>query len=692
MAWTIRAAACVVVCVVALAVTSVFALVAPGRAVAAVSTYPQGIPGSPFLLVTPLSEDVVMSGEDDQTVSLKVGALQVLDAHAAGYAALGVLRSDPRSVQALGNGGMLVADGQNRLVAEFDAAGALVWSYGAGDDPDVITPVCAQRLNDGRTLIVDGQAARVFIVTGDGRTEWQYGITGEPGAGAGRLDGPTSAEVVAGGNVAICDAGNHRVIVVRASDYDAAAPDAGFTADSIVWQYGTTGVSGDGVDELVTPTSLRCLIAGGSRGNMLICDAGADRVLEVRASDFDATAPSHGFTAKSIVWRFPKAGSTAVSLENPGCALGSNGSDNIVWIADTGSGRVLGVATGSISGRPTRHQVFAVYGASSATPPEGSLSAPVALSQARDGRLLVADQGARRVVAVGTTSDVGSVHSALFDCGLTRRKRFASLTCAFARVPLAPIAVSYRIDRGSWQLLGRFGGGADMSAGSGIKTVPFPPLTVGRRIAYQITLSTGSRACAPALESLTIAYEPWTSSSDGSGGGGDGGDRRDSSGGSGIYRYPATSAGAGSGSGGGEGGGEGSGSGAGAGSGRGTGDSGGLAGSATGAVGAGASGAEAPAELSQSNGGAGGTTSRVSGYIMRAAGTAGGGEGGGEDTPSGRSPIVWASGLLFAVVLMASPGLIERRRLRMFKGWGLDTPRPYPAERTRRRPRSDAAR
>ena len=276
---------------------------------------------------------------------------------------------------------------------------------------------------------------------------WQYGQTAGAGAGVDQLDGPTSADVLPNGNVAICDAGNHRVIVVRAGDFKGTSggADAGFSASSIVWQYGQTGVSGDGVDQLKRPTSVQALIAGASQGNLLICDQGAQRRIEVRAQDY-----AHGFTDKSIVWQFPAsgAGSGASSLSAPSCALGNNGSDNLVWIAD--AGRVLGVATDSISGRPGRHVVFAEYGPSDGTPFSGSLSAPASLSQAGNGSLVVADPGGHRVVDIGTTADSAVVvQSVNLNGGLAIRKQFVSIRCTYRAVPGAQITVSYLIDGGA---------------------------------------------------------------------------------------------------------------------------------------------------------------------------------------------------------------------------------------------------
>ena len=121
-----------------------------------------------------------------------------------------------------------------------------------------------------------------------------------------------------------------------------------------MWQYGQTGQPGSGADQLIDPASVQSFTAGPDRGhgrgdgNVLICDRGARRVIEV------------SYAAKSIVWRYPAGG--APPLQAPGCALGSDGSDGTIWIADAASGRVLGVATGASPDAPAAHTVFASYG------------------------------------------------------------------------------------------------------------------------------------------------------------------------------------------------------------------------------------------------------------------------------------------------------------------------------------------
>ena len=223
-------------------------------------------------------------------------------------------------------------------------------------------------------------------------------------------------------------------------------------------------------------------------------------------------------------------------------------------------GRVLGVATGPSSGPPTGHDVFAEYG-----PGRRRLRVHFRrrrLSQSLDGPLVVADPGGQRVVVIGATFDnvvPPWVASKTLDCGLAGRKRFASITCTFAPVPLSSFTLAYRVDGGASKVLGTFGYG--VYANSGVETMPFPPLTVGTRISYQVIFKFGMLAFGAELQSLTISYERWGKPSKGKGGGGDSGNRKNSNGAGGTHARPARSAGGGAGSGGGVGGGTGSGSG-----------------------------------------------------------------------------------------------------------------------------------
>ncbi len=72
------------------------------------------------------------------------------------------------------------------------------------------------------------------------------------------------------GNVLIADSNdNHRVIEVRADDYDPSAADMGYDASSIVWQYGVTGQAGSAPGYLYQARSPQRL----ENGDTLITDA-----------------------------------------------------------------------------------------------------------------------------------------------------------------------------------------------------------------------------------------------------------------------------------------------------------------------------------------------------------------------------------------------------------------------------------
>jgi hypothetical protein len=637
----------------------------PPTAAATRFTYTEGAGGHAYSLLPPRSPNLsLVSGATGQSLGMRVGELVSYGATSPAYVGLGVSQPDPRGVQTIAGGGVLIADAVNKLVLRVDESGALVWKYTATDDPALQAPVWAQQLSDRGTLIVDRDASRVFIVDVNGALRWQYGTTGVAGSGVDQLDAPSYAERLANGEIAICDAGNHRVIVVRASDYSAGAADLGYSAASIVWQYGTTGVSGSGVDQLVRPTSAQWLTSGADAGNVLICDEGAARVVEV-----DDTG---------IVWRYPASDGEGV---RPSFALGASGGDDIVWVSDAAGGDIIGVATDLTAGPQTAYQVFARYGAGQPAF-TGSLSAPRAVSLTDSGALAVADPGAGRVTVVGTTSDSVVATSRPLTLGRGGRKLFVSITCSYLSVPYAGIGISVRVDGGQWvPLLGQLGGATNKAGTVASGTLPLKGLTVGKQIQYMVSMKNSYLAFAPMLLSLTITYEQRAGGS-GSGGGGDSGNNPHSNG-SGAYTYPGSGGGSGQGSGGGVGGGSGSGSGAGSGSGYGSGSSASTIGADTGSNAGSSTGAEIPDSVDTTST-APGSDATVSGYRMKASGYAGGGEGGGASpqkavTAGGWMLLPGGAGLL-CLMLFLGAAAGENRRIRAYADFDPGRPRGLPAE------------
>jgi len=641
------------------------------------STYVMGAGGDPFSLANP-SLGVAVTGESSsQTLWMKTGVLATWDGGSCAYIGQGAAHPDPRSVQAIG-GGVLVADAANHLVLWMDADGQVVWGYTQTMDDQLRAPTCARKLDDGTFLITDRDAQRVFVVGLNGHLRWQYGTTGVAGSGVDQLDSPTYADVRPDGNILICDAGNHRVIVVRKSDYD-----SGFSASSILWQYGTTGVAGSGVDQLDKPASVQWLTYRSAEGNALIADPGAGSVVEVRGSDYRDGAGDHGFSAGSIVWEYPAGGGSA----QPSCAVGMFGGDGIVWISDSSSGRVYAVATGSGSSAPTGHDVIADYGPG-APGFAGSLSAPTAIALSGDGAVAVADPGAGRVCVVGAALGTAVTRTQPLTCGRAGRKHFISISCAYADVPYTSLGVMYRIDDGGWITVTQTSLNGTPSGTGATTTVSLPvkKLSVGATLTCQLTMGYTRRALVPSVASLAITYEPAGPSS-GSGGGGQSGNNKNANG-SGTYSYPGSGGGSGQGTGGGTGGGTGSGSGAGTGSGYGSGSSGSTAGALSDApaMAGGATGQELPSVVDPAAETAPGSVAEVSGYLMRASGFAGGGEGGGSSPQQAVTAGGWMllpAGIgLLCLALFAVVAARENRRIRAYADFAPGRARGLSAEHT----------
>ena len=197
-------------------------------------------------------------------------------------------------------------------VMEVDAAGNKVWEYRSGADGLLRKPFSSELATfEGRlcVLISDRDACRVFAVSLDDAKEvvWQYGTTDVPGIGVNQLADPFCATQIpatggqSSGDVLIADSnGGNRVIQIRSDDYDAAAPDLGYSAASVVWQYGVTGRFGSAPGYLNQARSPQRL----ANGDTLITDAAGRRIICVRSGDFDPSEPDNGYTADSIVWSY----------------------------------------------------------------------------------------------------------------------------------------------------------------------------------------------------------------------------------------------------------------------------------------------------------------------------------------------------------------------------------------------------
>jgi outer membrane protein assembly factor BamB len=272
--------------------------------------------------------------------------------------------------QVLG-GNLLIADQFNNRVIELTPTGTIAWTFGDGMNKpgptSVVAPNDAERVGD-KTLISGTGAPqnaepgcsgmngcpdnRVLLVDKMGKIVWSYGAMGE-------LNTPVCARLLASGNVLITDQGNQRVIEVQQSPV------------KVVWQYGTTGMTGAGPNQLSNPNSAERL----ANGNTLIADENNNRVIEVDS-------------AGKLQWQY---GSPMDMTTLNGAAYASRLPNGNTLITDSNNNRIVEVSAAKAvvwsfvtSGRP-----------GSAMTPN-----PTRAVRLANGNTLISDQNNHQVLAV----------------------------------------------------------------------------------------------------------------------------------------------------------------------------------------------------------------------------------------------------------------------------------------------------
>ncbi len=566
-----------------LAMLSAGAGALPAGAAPEYPPWEEGLTDRPFSLLQPVPIGVAVVGTADQRLELAHVTLAALGPTAAMWADYPAgERPDPRMAFPLESGHVLVSGGKDvPYVKEVDAAGSVVWEYRNGTDGLLRKPFSAEpAVFGGRrcVLISDRIACRVFAVSWDEAKEvvWQYGTTDGPGAGVNRLADPfcaTQIPATAGqtsGNVLIADSNdNHRVVEVRSDDYLAAASDLGYSAASVIWQYGVTGQSGSTPGYLNQARSPQRL----ANGDTLITDAVGRRIIEVRSSDYDPARPDNGYTAASIVWSYVDGVDGELLDPNTARAIESGSLAGTVVFTDCDGAsqrvRIIDKTTKAID----RTFDLSAYGRPAYVGPTDAAS-PRDARLAADGSLWIADAAFGQILRLGNEGS-GTVTSSSLSCGKP------GLLKAFIRMKIeAPAQTSgtgfevwYSVDDGR-----RFKR-ARMSPDG--RNVNFPAGTTGRRFAYRVVLTSTDRWATPVLEGMTIHFSKATIGGAGGGGGSDKPGGSGNSGQSGVYAYPSTAPGGAGTSGSGSGSGSfGSGSGSGS-SGAGTGTTGAAASSSS---------------------------------------------------------------------------------------------------------------
>jgi outer membrane protein assembly factor BamB len=151
----------------------------------------------------------------------------------------------PNGGTPLPNGDLLISEINGAHVSRLSKSRKLIWSTGV---PGLRTPSDPQPMTDGSTLVVDyNRPGAVIRFSSTGKVLWNYRPTG----GSGMLDHPSLGAPLPNGLIAVNDDYNHRVVLIDP------------VTNSIVFQYGHTGVAGTGVGYLNTPDGLDLLLPGG---------------------------------------------------------------------------------------------------------------------------------------------------------------------------------------------------------------------------------------------------------------------------------------------------------------------------------------------------------------------------------------------------------------------------------------------
>ncbi len=237
------------------------ALLAGLPSAAHASTWSEGTAGKPFNLADPVAgKGLSVGGTASDQSLLMPYEWRVLYHGSTGS------EFDPRSVQALPDGTLLVADGWVHRVLQIDLAGNVVWSY---NDPEGnMSAWSAVRRTNGNTVITD-RGVRVLEV--DSAKRVVRSIEASPGF----LEDPFYAAPVGGDHTLVCDgkkgSGSGGCRVVEIDEHG-----------RIVWKYGVIGEPGSGPGRLTDPRTVQRIPAGYvGAGNTLIADEESGRAIEV---------------------------------------------------------------------------------------------------------------------------------------------------------------------------------------------------------------------------------------------------------------------------------------------------------------------------------------------------------------------------------------------------------------------------
>lgn len=288
----------------------------------------------------------------------------------------------------------LIADQFNNRVIEVDRQGNIVWHFGLGpadfSPASIIGTNDAQRVGDLTLMAGTGTPGgqpeapncmnpsgcpdnRVLLVDRGGSIIWQYGQFGVAGSGPDQLNVPVQNTWLPNRHVLITDQANERIIEV---DVDTKA---------IVWQYGTTGVSGNGPNQLNNPNCAELL----ENGHILICDENNNRAIEVTHT-----------TPATIVWQYG-SGNPSVNEPVSGVAFASRLKNGHTLITDSNHARIVEIDR-------NKNVVWEYFTCSGAdcTIRGGTGPLPTRAVRLSHGHTLISDQYNHRVIEVNHAKQI----------------------------------------------------------------------------------------------------------------------------------------------------------------------------------------------------------------------------------------------------------------------------------------------
>ncbi len=244
-------------------------------------------------------------------------------------------------------------DRSRRLdIVEVDRQGRLLWSLPSCTDY-LGVPASVQLLPTNTILVADAFSHTILELDRDGNIVWQFGNAGDPARSPDRVSGANCVRALADGRRLITDTRNHRLLVVGID--------------------GTSSEVGPGEGKLSDPT----YADANQNGNLLICDSGNARVIEL--DDQQRIVWQYGTSIRTRrLFCFPR--SVEVTAEGE------------YLIADTANDRIVKVESG---GAPENVACA-----------EAGLFWPRCVRMLPSGSVLIADGRRGRIIELGQNGQI----------------------------------------------------------------------------------------------------------------------------------------------------------------------------------------------------------------------------------------------------------------------------------------------